>query len=47
MPVTLEEHEQDLAEEQEEAETQEENQALRSSRAMTEENGGLELRYGW
>lgn len=50
MPVTLEEHEQELAEEQDEGEEEEagnehENRAFGSNRAMTGENGAMELRY--
>lgn len=45
MPVTLEEHEQDLAEEQEEDENEQENQAKRTRGNVNEENNGIELRY--
>lgn len=48
MPVTFEEHE-ELAEEEEEGEEEEaenehENRPFRSSRALTGENGAMELR---
>ena len=49
MPVTLDEHEHDLAEEEEEeeeTENKQENNAFRSSRAMNEDNMAIELRYG-
>ena len=46
MPMTLEEYEQDLAEEQaEEAENEQENKGLRTSQAAADENNGIELRY--
>ena len=46
MPMTLEEYEQDLAEEQaEEAENEQENEGFRTSRAVADENHGIELRY--
>ena len=47
MPVTLEEHEQDLAEEEEETENEQENPVFRDSRAMTEDNRGMELRFAY
>lgn len=46
MPVTLEEHKQDLAEEQAgENENQQENEGYRASRALHDESNGIELRY--
>lgn len=45
MPVTLEEHEQDLAEMEEEDDSAIENKAFRYSRTMTEASRGMELRW--